>query len=608
MISVQLSGMRTKRKRRLPLLAAGALLLALCAQQTSSAAAAAADKTDALLPPVGSALVEAGDGRWSEAAADTETFAALWREAKASQADPELAGPAAKVDAALAEASKTLQAGGGAPAKAALSTLAGAVDAYVTAAAADGGQGEAAGPEAAAKLLPAADRAREAAGRADWDAARKAYSDIAKGWTAAEQAIRQSNAALYGQLETKMSLLRIALQAEPVRADAAKTQAEALYRLLDDYSAGRTTAAAAESSGAKTPTIDSLIASLQKAKTAVQGSDAAAAAAVMETFITDWPSAEGKVQVASPSAYTYIENESATAAGYLESSPPKLEKAAQSIDGMLAKLTPLAGESSYTAWDAALVLLREGMEAVLVLAALLAYLKRSDSPQARKWVWSGAVSGLILSLALAAGLTYAVSLASAGGTREAIEGITGLVAVVMMLFVSRWLHAKSNTQAWNRYVGRQVEGALAKGNLWSLFLISALAILREGAETTIFYAGMAPSMETSQLLTGIAGALAVLVLAAYAVITLSAKLPIGLFFRTASLLIYFLIFRFLGESIHALQVAGSVPAHSSEVLPSISGLGLYPTWESQLPQAVLLLALLFGFLRSRLFSAPRAAE
>lgn len=129
-----------------------------------------------------------------------------------------------------------------------------------------------------------------------------------------------------------------------------------------------------------------------------------------------------------------------------------------------------------------------------------------------------------------------------------IEGITGLVAVVMMLTIGRWLHSKSNTANWNNYVGRQVDGALAKGNLWSLSSVAALAILREGAETTIFYVGMAPSIKLSQLLLGIGCALIILGIVGYAMIALSAKLPIAAFFRTATILIYYLVFRFLGRA------------------------------------------------------------
>nr|WP_229522435.1 FTR1 family protein [Paenibacillus monticola] len=266
---------------------------------------------------------------------------------------------------------------------------------------------------------------------------------------------------------------------------------------------------------------------------------------------------------------------------------------------MLSELTPLAGETSYNAWDAALILLREGLEAILVLAALLAYLKRNGTANTQKWVWSGAAAGLIGSIALAVLLTYTISRAASGGAREMIEGITGLLAVIMMLTIGRWLHSKSSAAAWNNYVGRQVDGALAKGNLWSLFSIAALAILREGAETTIFYVGMAPSIHTSQLLLGIGSALFILVIIGYAIIALSARLPIAAFFRTATVLIYYLVFRFLGESIHSLQVAGKIPAHVQEGLPSVSWLGLYPTWETLLPQLLVLAFIIWELLRNK---------
>lgn len=325
----------------------------------------------------------------------------------------------------------------------------------------------------------------------------------------------------------------------------------------------------------------------------------------MEQFIVDWPSAEGQVQIASPAVYTNIENESAAVTGYLLSNPPKLDQALKIMDNMVTELTPLAGETTYNAWDAALILLREGLEAILVLSALLAYLKRDGNTKAQKWIWSGAAVGLVASIALAVLLTYTISRAASGGAREMIEGITGLVAVIMMLTIGRWLHSKSNTANWNNYVGRQVDGALAKGNLWSLSSVAALAILREGAETTIFYVGMAPSIKVSQLLLGIGSALVILAIVGYAIIALSAKLPIAAFFRTATLLIYYLVFRFLGESIHSLQVAGKLPAHVQDGLPSISWLGMYPTWETLVPQLLVLAFIVWEMLRNR---APKASQ
>jgi len=561
---------------------------------------------DELLPPVGSALVEAGQSRWDAAAADVEAFAALWRTANANTPDPALAGPAAAVDAALADAAAALAAGDGAPAKTALSTLARSVDAYVTAASGtDGGDTGAAGRETAAKLLPAAERTRAAARSADWSAAAAAYRDIVSGWKPAERNIRADNSAVYSLLETKISLLRIALQAEPLREESAKSEAEALYQLLADYSEGK--AIDAGDTSGKPASIEGLISHLNNASSTAKAGNSAEAANIMEQFIVEWPSAEGQVQIASPAVYNNIENESAAVTGYLLSNPPKLDQALKIMDNMVSELTPLAGETTYNAWDAALILLREGLEAILVLSALLAYLKRDGNTKAQKWIWSGAAIGLVASIGLAVLLTYTISRAASGGAREMIEGITGLVAVIMMLTIGRWLHSKSNTANWNNYVGRQVDGALAKGNLWSLSSVAALAILREGAETTIFYVGMAPSIKVSQLLLGIGSALVILGIVGYAIIALSAKLPIAAFFRTATLLIYYLVFRFLGESIHSLQVAGKLPAHVQDGLPSISWLGMYPTWETLIPQLLVLAFIVWEMLRNRAPKVSRTA-
>ncbi|WP_081951200.1 FTR1 family protein [Paenibacillus sp. FSL H7-0737] len=597
--------MYSLNKRLLSKAAVMILFSIICILMLSNPAGAKGDgSVDELLPPVGSALVEAGQSRWDAAAADVEAFAALWRTANANTPDPALAGPAAAVDAALADAAAALAAGDGAPAKTALSTLARSVDAYVTAASGtDGGDTGSAGRETAAKLLPAAERTRDAVRSADWSAAAAAYRDIVSGWKPAERNIRADNSAVYSLLETKISLLRIALQAEPLREESAKSEAEALYQLLADYSEGK--AIDAGDTSGKPASIEGLISHLNKASSTAKAGNSAEAANIMEQFIVDWPSAEGQVQIASPAVYTNIENESAAVTGYLLSNPPKLDQALKIMDNMVTELTPLAGETTYNAWDAALILLREGLEAILVLSALLAYLKRDGNTKAQKWIWSGAAVGLVASIGLAVLLTYTISRAASGGAREMIEGITGLVAVIMMLTIGRWLHSKSNTANWNNYVGRQVDGALAKGNLWSLSSVAALAILREGAETTIFYVGMAPSIKVSQLLLGIGSALVILAIVGYAIIALSAKLPIAAFFRTATLLIYYLVFRFLGESIHSLQVAGKLPAHVQDGLPSISWLGMYPTWETLVPQMLVLAFIVWEMLRNR---APKASQ
>lgn len=255
--------------------------------------------------------------------------------ARTSKPDPALAGPAAEVDAALDAAAEALAGGGGAPAKAALSTLARSVDAFVTAAAGEGGGDTgAAGRAAAAKLLPAAERTRDAARSADWAAAAEAYRAVVNGWTPVERGIRADNPAVYGLLETKMSLLRIALQAEPVRGEAAQAEAEALVTLLSGYSEGK----AVDTGGApaEPASIEGLISYLKQASASAQTGDSTAAADIMEQFIAAWPSAEGQVQLASPKVYASVENKSTAVTGYLLSSPPKLDQALSLMDTMLS--------------------------------------------------------------------------------------------------------------------------------------------------------------------------------------------------------------------------------------------------------------------------------
>ncbi|MNP14620.1 Ferrous iron permease EfeU precursor [compost metagenome] len=224
-----------------------------------------------------------------------------------------------------------------------------------------------------------------------------------------------------------------------------------------------------------------------------------------------------------------------------------------------------------------------------MLAALLAFVNRTKDKTARNFIWAGAGTGLLLSAVIALLLTFAVSQAVAGGARETIEGFIGLAAVVMMLAVGHWLHNKSSGQAWSKYLAKQVGGALERGSLWSLFALSGLAILREGAETAVFYIGMAPSIESSQLIIGIIGALAALTIVGFCIIRFSVKLPIRPFMLVASLLIYYLVIRFMGDSIHSLQIGGLLPAHSKAWLPTISWIGAYPTLETFIPQLILLL-------------------
>ncbi len=570
---------------------------------------AKAVSNDQLMPVVGGALVEAGQAQWMEASKDLKQFRALWENAKTNGGD---SAHIAAVDQALTDAEQALASGGGESAKAALSVLARSVNEYVTAA--EGDQSAPAGATAAEKLLPMAKGSLAAMQKGNWTAARLDYDQIVKAWYQVETPIRSDNFPVYSALETKISLIRISMQAEPIRQKQALKEMQELTTLLSDYSQGKSVntgqgagagnAAAGTTNGSAASLADA-VQLLESARQDAVARQPAPAADKIGQFIAMWPSVEGHVQISDPASYTAIENEMTEASGHLLSSSPDTAKAIQTIDQMLDRLRPLTENRSYTAWDAALILLREGLEAILVLAALLAYAKKSGEAVAGRWIWAGAGTGLVLSGVLAVLFTTLVAAAASGSMRELLEGVTGLVAVVLMLTVGSWLHSKSNAAAWNRFVENSVGNALARGSLWSLFAVSALAILREGAETAIFYIGMAPAIETSQLLIGIGSAIAILVVLAFAIIKFSVRLPIRAFFLTATVLIYYLVFRFLGESIHSLQVAGKLSGHTASTLPTTSWLGMYPTWETFVPQVAVLIFMVWQLVRQEMRSSKQ---
>ncbi len=243
----------------------------------------------------------------------------------------------------------------------------------------------------------------------------------------------------------------------------------------------------------------------------------------------------------------------------------------------------------YNWLDAFSIQLRDGMEALLVLIALLAFLEKSGHSDRRIWIWLGAIAGLGMSVVAGFGIQAIVSnVAALRSNKELLEGITGLIAAGMLFYVSYWLHSKSALNAWQGYIREQMTAAIATERLLSLSLLSFLTVFREGGETVLFFLGIAPSITQQDLLIGIGAATGLLAVLTFAMLKLGVKIPLRPFFQVTSGLIYYLGFKFLGSSIHALQEALIFPIHPIAQLPKIKFLGLYPSWEAIIPQMILL--------------------
>lgn len=569
------------------------LLLLASGLPSVQAAPLEADQLKQIIAFSSDALISSGDQDWEEAKKAIASMKALW------ETNDETSADAQSLTAALTEAQQALAQVNADPAsaKAAISKLAKAADRYVTAKEDSGKPKEKAHKQIAA-LLPLLQDSMKAISAGDGAAAKQAYNSFVTGWYKAENLVRAENVQAYSEMEVKISGARIALNTEPPDPAKSKAKLQDLITVVEDYLIGKAVANATSSASGDQPSISSLLALLDSVEADIQSKQADIVADKMDTFISSWPSVEGVVMTKSPATYSSIETKMVSVPTLILSSPPNWEKASSYIAEMKSELQPFVVASSYTAWDAGLIMFREGLEAILIIVSLLTFLNRSGNEDKRKWIWSGAVIGIIGSALLAILLSIVFSNLSSGSSRETIEGVTGIIAVLFMLTIGAWLHKKSNLQAWSRFVEKTIGTSLAKGTLWSLSFTAFLAVIREGAETIIFYMGMAASIRLSDLIMGIGGALILLAIIAYAIIKLSNRIPIRPFFLVASLLLYYMAFKFIGASIHSLQVTGSLASHSSDYLLYAPQLGIYASWETTIPQLIVLAVILINFIRN----------
>jgi high-affinity iron transporter len=346
---------------------------------------------------------------------------------------------------------------------------------------------------------------------------------------------------------------------------------------------------------------------LDTAREDVARHDQTAALGAIKNFENNWPEIEGLVRAKSPAAYTATEDDMAQAEALLRAQPARESDADAVLVRMRERLEPLVAQgASYGVFDAFVIMLREGLEALLVIGALTAFLRRSGNADKQRWIWGGAGLGIGLSIVLAFALQQVFQRAGASLGSEMVEGWVGLIAAAMLFYMSYWLHSKARLGVWQTYIRDKSSAALAGGSMLSLAVIALLAVFREGAETAVFYLGIAPSISPADLLLGLGlGVLSLLVIGA-ALMLIGLRLPLRPFFLASSALIYYLGFKFVGTGLHALQVAGVLRATPGP-LPSSDALGMYPTWETALPQVVLLVAaaaIIWTSLRPRVGREP----
>ncbi len=272
----------------------------------------------------------------------------------------------------------------------------------------------------------------------------------------------------------------------------------------------------------------------------------------------------------------------------------ELETVANTLNTDVAQAVQMLGGSGAGSWSALFlaslfIILREGFEAMLIVSAIIAYLVKTGHGDKRRVIVNSVFVAIIASV-LTAILLKLVFRASAA-SQEVIEGATMLLAAVVLFFTSNWLLAKAEAAQWGAFIKGKVGGAVSAGSLTALWFVSFLAVYREGAETVLFYEALTIDADTAGLLAIAAGFIvgALGLVAVYWAMQKGAlRLPIGLFFRVTGAILYLMAFVFVGKGIFELIEGKVITPTLIGGAPEIPLLGIYPYWETLLPQALFL--------------------
>ena len=398
---------------------------------------------------------------------------------------------------------------------------------------------------------------------------RSAYKKMNSTWTVNEGVVRDNSTAHYGKIETAISFLRSAIETEPVDFSSVQSSFDDLKTAIDSFVKGEEVATTEGNL-----TLKDGIQLLEKALDGFKAGKTQEASSNMKKFITIWPSIEGDVSTRNATLYTRVESE--TPVIMVKGNEKKYQ---DQLHALINDLSQIDTSASYNFFDAMLILLREGVEALLIVMALVTTLKAAKMKKGLKWVYTGAVMGILASLAIAVLLQFLFPAVSSGSNREIIEGAVGLFAVLMMIMVGIWLHSKSSIKKWNDFMESQMKAVTATGSFISMFALSFLAVFREGAETILFYAGIYPRIDKASFFLGIGLAFLVLFVLALIMNKASAYFKPHRIFLILTWLIYALAFKMLGVSIHALQLTNILPSHLMNGFPSIDWAGIYPSLE-----------------------------
>src|SRR3954449_4988341 len=228
--------------------------------------------------------------------------------------------------------------------------------------------------------------------------------------------------------------------------------------------------------------------------------------------------------------------------------------------------------------QAAVILLREGLEAMLVIAALAGYLTKAGAGHRIQALYGGALAAVGASIIAA----WLFAVLNSGEHSDVLEGVIILVAAALMLYVSGWLMVKQDPRGWQEYLAHKADTALSQDTVWAVGALAFLAVFREGAETVLFINALATAEGgwSAGLFAGLAAATAGLVVLFYFINLIARRLPLRPLFIITSAFLFAMAIKFIGEAVQEFQEQAIITVTEVKGVSWLSTLGLNPTLEA----------------------------
>ena len=243
------------------------------------------------------------------------------------------------------------------------------------------------------------------------------------------------------------------------------------------------------------------------------------------------------------------------------------------------------------------IILKEGFEAILIVAAIIAYLRKKGKQHHIKSVYLGCIIGVFASILMAILLNALAG--GQGDKQELIEGLTMIFATAVLFYTSNWMVSKADEHQWEGYIQSQVNESSEKGSVFGLASTAFLAVFREGAEIVLFYQALVLGANGSTAISAIWWGLGigiVLLVGVYFLIKfVSIKMPLKPFFMATSILMFIMCVAFVGSGIDEFIEGDFISATQLKGWPTFSILGIYPTVETLLAQLLFLIPVVACF-------------